>query len=688
MAQEAAQKTQRHADTPWAERLDAEQTRLTGLRAPLIVLVAGAGSGKTEALIARTVNLVMDGTEPERIAMVTFTRRAAQSFRRRVIEAIESLGPNARRREALERLREALKTSETMEPPAVDAPQRPWIGTFHEMCGRILRTTPAQIGWPDEIRTVGPEEAFERARAAMRAAQQRSGGHIAEEALERSTRQLLRAMSERKKAGVRSEHGMERGKLVPGVTFKPLSGEWAQAAAHIDWKARMTGSADYDDLVCEAWRLIWSDEHARDGWRRRFDHIMIDEAQDCDAMLVEMVAAIAGAAEILVAGDPDQRIYGWARAVRSFEEIEERLQIGAGDTVRVTLYNDYRGCRTIQKATTALKQHMRDPGPIAREAEEQGWGPAQFVHYERQEHQDTGLAKRIEYVLEGPAGEANEKEGKSHYDDCLVLGRTHDACASAAKALTEAGIPTWLDAGRGPRGPSACMAAWLIAAATGEDAALEAAFALGDPPVKGHALERARKTNHRLAERLRDEKVRARLSERVRERAEDWDRIAKAAGLPEDVNAHATLKAIADTIARRAIRDTRHEQTYNQDMQLAHAAIARGASLQALAQAFSERTREGSGEGRAPEGHVQVRTMHATKGLEARHVFAIGWVEGEFPTGYSRDIEEERRLAFTTISRARRTFEALGYRIGHDASAHDPSRFAHEAGLAVVEQKS
>ena len=686
MTQDGARKMADEARAPWAQRLDAEQTKLTGLRAPLIVLRAGAGSGKTEALIARMVNLVMEGTEPERIAMVTFTRRAAQSFRRRVVEAVESLGPDARRGEALERLRVALKNSETMEPPAVDAPQRPWIGTFHEMCGRILRTTPGQIGWPDEIRTVGPEEAFERARAAMRTVQQRGGGHVAEEALERSTRQLLRAMSERKKAGVRSETGMERGRLVPGVTFSPLRGEWAQAAAHIDWKARMTGAADYDDLVCEAWRLVWNDEHAREGWRRRFDHIMIDEVQDSDAMLLEMIAAIAGDAEILVAGDPDQRIYGWARAVSSFDEIEERLKIGAGDTARVTLHNDYRGCRTIQRATTALKKHMLDPGPIAREASEQGWGPAQFVHYERQEHQDSGLAKRIEYVLEGPAGEANEKEGRSRYDDCLVLGRTHNACASAAKALTEAGVPTWLDAGRGPRGPSACMAAWLIAAATGEDAALETAFALGDPPVKGHALERARKTNHRLAERLRDERVRARLSERARERAEDWGRIAKAASLPEEMNAQATLKAIAETIGRRAIKDTRHEQTFNQDMQLAQAAIARGASLQRLAQAFSERTREGTSEGRAPEGHVQVRTMHATKGLEARHVFAIGWVEGEFPSGYSRDIEEERRLAFTTISRARRSFEALGYRIGLDASAHDPSRFAHEAELAVVEQ--
>ena len=687
MAQSAQGKGNENATVPWAERLDTEQARLVGLRAPLIVLKAGAGSGKTEALIARMLNLVMEGAAPERIAMVTFTRRAAQSFRQRVAEAVESLGENARGKEALERLCAGIKVSETMERAAVDAPQKPWIGTFHEMCGRILRTTPSRIGWPEEIRTVSPEEAFGRARATMRTVQERRGGEVASEALERMTWQLLRTMSERKKAGRRNELGMERGKLVPGVTFGTLRGEWAEAASLIDWKARMTGTADYDDLVCEAWRLIWGDEHAREGWRRRFDHIMIDEAQDCDAMLVEMVAAVAGKAEILVAGDPDQRIYGWARAVGSFDEIEERLKIAPGDIVRVALHNDYRGCRTIQKATTALKTHMEDPGPAANEADEQGWSPAQFVHYERQEDQDSGLAKRIRYALEGPAGEANEKEERSQYHDCLVLGRTHDACASAAKALTEAGVPTWLDAGRGPRGPSACMAAWLVAAATGEDAAIEAAFALGEPPVKAIALDKARKTNQRLADRLRDEKVRARLSERARERAEHWERIAKAASLPEEVNASATLKAITEAIGTRALKDPKHERVFNQDMQLARATIARGSGLTALARAFSERTRENSAESRAPEGHVHVRTMHATKGLEARHVFAIGWVEGEFPLSFSKDIEEERRLAFTTISRARRTFEALGYRIGHDASAHKPSRFAHEAALVEVDGK-
>ena len=672
--------------TPWGERLDSHQTKLAGLRAPLIVVKAGAGAGKTEALIARVVNLVMNGTQPERIAMVTFTRRAAQSFKERVLETVRTLGEE-RTKPELKRLCEGIAIGETMDRMAIDAPPRPWIGTFHEMCGRILRTTPHSVGWPNEIRTVSPEEAFGRARAAVRSVQERHGKNVASEALERTTWQLLKAMGERKKAGIRNEHGMERGKLVPNVTFAKLGNEWEEAAAMIDWKARVDGAADYDDLVCEAWRLIWKDEHAREGWRNRFDHIMIDEAQDCDAMLIEMIAAISGGAEMLVAGDPDQRIYGWARAVSSFEEIEERLKVGPANIVRMTLHNDYRGCRTIQQATTALKKHMKDPGPIANEADEAGYSPAQFILYERQENQDAGLAKRVRYVLEGPAGEANENEERSQKHDCLVLGRTHDSCAGAAKALTEAGVPTWLDAGRGPRGPSACMAAWLIAAATGEDAALEAAFALGDPPIKTMALERARKVNHKLSERLRDPEVRERLSERAKERAEHWGHIAKAASLPEQMNANATLNAIINAIGTRALKDPKHERAFNQDVQLARATAAKGTSLRGLARAFSERTKEGTSEARAPEGHVQVRTMHATKGLEARHVFAIGWVEGEFPLPYNKDIEEERRLAFTTISRARRTFEALGYRRGHDGSAHEASRFTNEAALVEVDAR-
>ena len=402
-----------HADTrakipSWMEQLDDDQRKVAGVRAPVVMVKGGPGAGKTGTMIARIINLTIAGQDPERIAVVTFTRQAAFEVLSRVYEAAVEYPSEGAGAKALADLAKAIEAAKDFETRNIDAPRKPWIGTFHNMCGRILRTTPEVIGWPEQIRTVGPEEALVRAKAILRQVRAEQGGRNVNEALDRNTKQLLGAMGERKKAGVRHELEGPAPAPVTGVVAPRLARDWTVAAQRIDWRARTSGAADYDDLVAGAWQIVNHDAHAALGWQKRWDHIMIDEAQDCDAILLELIARISGEAELYVGGDPDQRIFGWAKAVQSFEEIEARLGRTQSSTIRIDLRNDYRGCRTVQRATQALREHLADPGPKPRDAKREGYAPAQYVHYKRQADEEKGLAHRVKLVLNGSAGEAEE----------------------------------------------------------------------------------------------------------------------------------------------------------------------------------------------------------------------------------------------------------------------------------------
>ena len=668
--------------TDWLDHLDEDQRLLASVSARLIAVQAGPGAGKTETLVARFVHLVSAGIDPCAVAVVTFTRRAAASFRARIRTTTEGIDPALPGARALHDLRTSIDLHTTYPVP-IDAPPRPWIGTFHELCGRIVRTTPHIAGYPDVVRTTDPLEAHHRAIAALHAARPPAAAAPEPAQMNRLASHLIDDLSKYKRSGASPDPRMARVPTVPQVPVPALGDEWRHAACLYDARNRADGVIDYDDLIASTWRILTTDAHAQQAWSTRFSHIFVDELQDTDPILTHIVAMLAAHAEVVVCGDPDQSIYGWRGAVGGMRAVEI-LEHSLGPAHWIALHGDYRLPRTLQAATGGLRAHLAAPGPTPRPSKRAGDGPAHIDIYPTAAEELDHLAKQIEVTLASEAAEARGDEARSGYGDCMVLARTHNLCQSVAAALARHRLPIWIDT-REQYGAGANLIAWLVAAAEHTDASIESAFERETPPIYRDALAPARKLSTPLALGLTDPRRQAQLPKRARALAQLWTRLTAM----DPYEPLAIIDTITATLslAHRAHRAGANEEAeYHRVYRTAVEIAASGTHVRDIAFMFAD-TRTGSGDATPPRDTIQIRTMHSVKGLETRHVWSPGWNEGVFPAYAVTEekIDEERRLALTTISRAQRTFAASAAQLGADGATPQPiSRFANEARLIPI----
>ena len=664
----------------WSRHLDAEQVRVAAQRHPLIVVEAAPGCGKTEALIARYLTLVQSGTAPEDILVCTFTRRAAAGFRERLEQACgQEKGAQWERLAAMM----ASDREAPQERPA-DAPARLWIGTLHETCGRIVRCTPELLGYPSRVRTMEPDEAKGRVRKALREERVGKPG----DDTEAEARHCYERMGERKRAG-QCDAGEQVAQWLgrPGALAvrKPWSVHWEHRKAverTLDGN-RAAGLLDYDDLLLEAWRLLSWRTPARKAWRSRFRHVMVDEAQDCEAIQVAIVGALGADAEVVVAGDPDQAIYEWRGAIGNLREGIEGITHGKGEAQRIALRRDHRLGREVQGAASGLRQHLEQPGPEPEGASRKTGRPPAYVEYETREAMLAHVPGRIRKAVEEatPAGEPPD------WRRAMVLGRTNAACAAAAQALAEHDVPVWLDAGVATSGPGPCLAAWLTAAVHPSDATLEAALGRCRQPLPARALDAARTLTEDTWQRVLDPAVRRKLGERGQDYARRWGRVWRQAQDDDEEAAWGLVEAVVTEWELDAwARESRAEDDaiYQRYVELARTVARRGAA-EDVARSLGEGHRDRlDREAREAAPRVVVRTIHSAKGEEADVIVALEWVEGQFPAPFSDDVDAERRVALVAVSRAKERFEAVGYRKDErNGAATRPSTFVHEARLEI-----
>ena len=278
---------------------------------PLLIL-AGAGSGKTRALVHRVAYLIRErGVAPHGILAVTFTNKAAHEMRERI---------------------DALLGGRVARPI--------WIGTFHAICSRILRTDGESIGVPPAF-TIYDEEDQRR---------------VIRDALEelgfderRYPPAMLHGMIGRAK-----DEALDVGRYAARAT------SFMEEAAARVWQVyqrvlRARGALDFDDLLCEVLRLF--DEHldVLHRYQERFEHVLVDEYQDTNHAQYLLVRALTGRhRNVTVVGDDDQSIYRWRGAdVRNILEFERDYP----DATVVTLAQNYRSTKTILAAAHAVIQH-------------------------------------------------------------------------------------------------------------------------------------------------------------------------------------------------------------------------------------------------------------------------------------------------------------------------------------------
>ena len=259
-----------------AQREAAETTE-----GPLLVL-AGAGAGKTRVIAHRILEIVRRGTAPENILAITFTNKAAGEMRERVLNLLQKeVGPGVR---------------------------APFVSTFHSLGLLIVKENAKALGFPRIPTIYDRADSLREIKQALK--------NLGCEDIE--PRMALGILSKQKGKGVTAEEFAQKADNFRGRT---IASAWIayEQALHKDH------ALDFDDLLLRPMRFLQKDTAARERYRARWKYIHIDEYQDTNHVQAELAELLVGEAEHLCAvGDVDQTIYGWRGAeianIMSFEK--------------------------------------------------------------------------------------------------------------------------------------------------------------------------------------------------------------------------------------------------------------------------------------------------------------------------------------------------------------------------------
>ena len=293
--------------SPFAEGLNPDQLDAVVHEAGPLLVVAGAGSGKTRVLTHRIAHLIHMGVHPSKILAITFTNKAAAEMRERVGALV---GP-------------VVKTM--------------WVSTFHSACVRILRANGDLLGYPRQFSIYDAADS------------------------NRLTGYVIRDLGlDPKRFTPRGVHGiisLWKNELVdPDEAQRRAHNifDRKHADVYAEYQARLlkAGAMDFDDLLLNTVKLFREHPDVLEHYRQRFQHILVDEYQDTNQAQNEMVLLLAdGHRNVCVVGDSDQGVYGWRGAdLRNILDFEEAFP----DVTTVILDQNYRSTQTILDAANAV----------------------------------------------------------------------------------------------------------------------------------------------------------------------------------------------------------------------------------------------------------------------------------------------------------------------------------------------
>ena len=604
--------------------------------APLLVL-AGAGTGKTRVVIARIAHLVRHGSRPSRILAVTFTNKAA--------------------REMLARSTQLLGSS---------AAEKPEISTIHSLCVRILRRHAARVGLPERFAIIDRGEQESAARKVLKELK------VPETSLRPAD--LLDRIGRWKTAGVR-----------PDAAFAALSAEaddsWELAAAgyrRYQQALGVAGAVDFDDLLLVVDHLFSTHEEVRRVEAARFDHLLVDEYQDTSAIQERIVAALArDHRSICVVGDDDQSIYGWRGA-----EVSHILDFARrwADATVVRLEENYRSTpEIIHAANTLIACNARRHGKTLVSRAVSGPPPAIV-----QAQDEVDEARRVVGDLEGRL-----REGSVAPAEAAILFRTGDQTRVFEQELRHRGIPYELIGSRSffdRREVKDVMALLRLLVDPDDDLALSRIANVPPRGLSAQTVQSSRAAAASAGRSLWRELLASRDAHRLSTAAtagvmalERLVALRDAAGAR---GASETLRALLDASGYHGFLEKEYEDEPGE-------AEARWDCVEQLVNGLAEYERSHGGRrGDAadfarlvrgflddlvldvteaerfrsdkPKGNVlRLMTLHAAKGLEFDCVWMVGMEEGLLPHHRSladgmQAIDEERRLCYVGVTRAKK----------------------------------
>lgn len=630
-----------------AELNDAQRTAVAHKSGALLIL-AGAGAGKTRTVVERIAELIRSGVAGEKILAVTFTNKAAAEMRSRISALI---GIDA-----------------TLSPFEVPR-SAPFIGTFHVLSLHIIRAFHTKAGLPARFTIYDREDSIRAAREAITQA--------GFDPKELEPRRVLSVMSRAK------GDTLDRAGFMAERAASYIDEAVAEVWERYDAILKKEKALDFDDILLTAHRLLLTDPEVRHHFQHTWEYLHVDEYQDTNPVQYEIIKLLAaGHGNIAVVGDADQNIYSWRGA--SITHILNFERDFPGATV-VTLTENYRSTQTIlAAANAAIAKNTRrkekvlttgndvgEPIAIAGADDEvleaafvadesarlvaRGTAPEEIAvlyraNFQSRVLEEAFLARDIPYQVLGTRFfERKEVKDALSY---LRLAENPDSSADIARVLN---VPA--------RGIGKVTLVKILA---GREADLA-------PGQKQKLFD----FRGRLA-RIRARVSEARCSEAVAYALREsglWGMYAEGRG--EDEERLENLKELVSVASK-------------------YDALAPGEGvIKLLEEAALQSDQDELAVKREDRKGVKLMTIHAAKGLEFPVVFVTGLEEGLFPherdddqSADGADSEEERRLFYVALTRAEKKVYltyAASRRIFGTRALTIPSEFLTEMDPALVE---
>ena len=640
------------ADGSILQTLNSAQRAAVTSNSPQVLVLAGAGSGKTRVLVHRIAWYLETGqATPHGILAVTFTNKAAGEMRNR----IESL----------------------LGRPVGGM----WVGTFHGIAHRLLRAHWREAGFTENFQIMDSDDQFRQLRRAIRA--------MNLDETEWPAKEAQWFINARKDEGARPDHIDDGG--------DPRLKTLVKIYRAYEDSCRRSGVVDFSELLLRAHELWRESPGLLRHYRERFHHVLADEFQDTNAIQYAWLNQLTGNdRSLFVVGDDDQSIYSWRGAQ---VENMQRFQRDFPQHEIVRLEQNYRSTKTILSAANALISN--NPSRLGKELWTAGDSGETLALYAAYNDIDEArfCVERIQ--------QWHEQGGR--YDECAILYRVSAQSRVLEDGLRQADTPYRVHGGFRfyERAEVKDALAYLrLTVSGGDDGAFERV--VNKPPrgIGQRCIEAVRQTARTEQVTLCEAAQRLIANQELGSRALNaLERFLRSTGdMAAAIEGMALADALDFVIKQSGLIELYRKEKGNRGIdrienleELITAArdYEPGEELEnmpVIAAFLSHAALEaGEGQAHAHEDSVQLMTLHSAKGLEFPQVYLVGMEEGLFPhqrsSGDPSQLEEERRLCYVGITRAmkRVTLTYAECRRLHGSEFYpQPSRFLREIPADLI----
>ena len=628
-----------------------QQVAVTHQHGPLMIL-AGAGAGKTRVITHRIAELIKKGVAPDAILAVTFTNKAAKEMKERIIDIIDN-DPDINRPVSA---RLPAQAGGTGMPT-------PFVATFHSLGVYILREHARELGLKRHFTIFDRADSMRAVKNAIK--------HIGLDPKQFESRTILSAISRHKADGVTA------------ITFQSEVGDtWNHTLGRIweqyEAQLKKEGALDFDDLLLKTYLLLRDNDAARAHYQKRWQYLHVDEYQDTNQVQFAISQLLAGTdANICVVGDIDQNIYSWRGAhLANLLSFEDEFP----GTTLVLLEENYRSTQTIlAAANSVIEKNVKRKDKTLYTKNDEGERIGLYSAYGEDDEARFIVEKAEELIASGVAPR-----------EIAVLYRANFQSRALEQAFMYRGVPYQVLGTRFFDRKEVKDVLSYIRAALNPTSQGDIARIVSTPPRgigkltlakmlegKEAELNTASRTKVEsfkgLLKRIADVALTKQPSETIRFAVAESGLEAKLkGGSAEDVERLENIKELA-TLASKY------------DFYPPEEGIERLLEDAALA------TDQDSLEKK--HNAVKLMTIHASKGLEFDYVFIAGLEEGLFPherMDETADNEEERRLFYVALTRARKKVfltHAVIRTIFGSQSMQTVSSFIADVGDEYIEQE-